>query len=141
MTDPTKYVRQMYQNALSGVLKVYDGQAPADVRKTTDARQIVYAVINTSWEKEPIKNCEYFRFTVTLELFAEFKEYGSSTPVDDAADKILQIMEPPDSKDNPAIGGGYAVSLTELPAVANTSYRDDAFAIWQKTLILQHLIS
>lgn len=138
MNDPTKYVRQMYLNTLVDIIPVYDGMAPADASG-------IYAVIDTSWTREGVKNCNYYRFTVNLELNQEFKEYGSSKGVDDKADQIISMMMPDNRADYPSLGGGYAQSEVLLPAVSNAAFTSVAgnsvLAIWQKKLTIIHIIS
>lgn len=136
--DPTKYVRKMYVDALNGVITVYDGMAPADASG-------VYAVIDTSWTREGIKNGNYYRFTVNLEINQEYKEYGSSEGVDLKADQILDIIMPDLRADYPTMGGGFAQNEVLLPAITNTAFTSVAgssvMAIWQKRLTIIHVIS
>jgi len=136
MTDPTKYVRKMYYDSLIDVVPVYDGMPPAD-------HVTIYAVIiSTSWTLEPAtKGCTIFRFVVNLELYQEFKEYGSSVGVDDKADQIIAIMCPQSVNSLPSIGGGYHQNEVKLPFIENDSGRNDALAIWRKKIQLVHIIS
>jgi hypothetical protein len=136
--DPTKYVRKMYFDSLNEVITVYDGMAPADATG-------IYVVIDTSWTREGIKNGNYYRFTVNLEINAEFKEYGSSEPVDLLSDQILDIIMPDLRADYPSVGGGFAQNEVLLPAISNAAFTSVAgssvMAIWQKKLTIVHIIS
>lgn len=135
MTDPTKYVRKLYADALSGILTIYDGMAPADASG-------IYGVIDTSWTLEPAtKRCTIFRFQVNLEITEEFKEYGSSVNVDNKCDAIIAIMCPQDVTQLPTMSGGYSQQEVKIPAISNDAFQNDAFAIWRKKIQLIHIIS
>ena len=131
MTDPTKYVRKMYFDELNAdVIKVYDGLAPTSATG-------IYAVIDTSFLVQPItKGCRVYRFTVNLDIYEEFPEYGSSVGVDNKADQILSIMF-----GTPTIAGGYTVTESILQSVQNTAFQNDRFAIWNKKITIVHVIS
>lgn len=95
MTDPNRYIRQMYLTQLYGVISVYDQKAPPDVVPP-------YAVIrNISKSKEPIK-CILWRCDVTIDLYAEFTEIGNTAVLDEITDDILT-----------------AVTVAPLPTVPN----------------------
>ena len=131
--DPTKYVRKMYVNALEGIIKVYDGMAPADATG-------IYAVMDTAWTREGAKNCNYYRFTVNLEINQEFKEYGNSEGVDGICDDILELMMPLNSSGYLTVVGFSQDEIT-LESGSNDAFQNDALVVFRKTITINHFLS
>ena len=98
MTDPNRFIRQMYLTELYGVTAVYDQKAPPDAAAP-------YAVIrNITKTKEPVK-CIMWRCDVDIDLYAEFTEIGNTAGLDELTDDILT-----------------AVTTRPLPAIENFSH-------------------
>lgn len=134
MKDPTKAVRTMYVNGLEDIVTLYDGIAPEDASGT-------YGVITaTSFIRQAIKNDNYFKFSVTVEIHQEFNNDGNSEGVDAICNDMLEILMPLNSSGYLSIDG-FNQSEVTLENGANDAFQNDAMVIFRKTITLNHFLS
>ena len=82
MTDPTRYIREMYVTGFYGVCKCYDQKAPTNAVTP-------YAVIRTVTKTKERNKTTLWRCDVTIDLFQEFTEIGNTAGLDEITDDIL----------------------------------------------------
>jgi len=135
MKDPTKYVRQMYKSAFedNSICDCYDGIAPSS------ASGLYAVIVTTSWSRQPIKSIDAVRFTVNVEIYEEFNEYGNSEGVDNASDTLLELLVPLTS--GYLAVAGFDIMETTTESITNDSGVNDAVVTFRKTIVLNHLIT
>lgn len=136
MKDATRAMREMYINGLAAFFPVYDGMAPTDTVP-------LYGIITaTSFTKLPIKMANAQHFTVTLEIYQEFNEVGNSEGVDAAAEQVLQVMIPLNSKLHLPISGFSNDDVVSVSGRNDTgAMANKAFAVFRKVLNITHAIT
>ena len=82
MTDPTRYIREMYVTGFYGVCACYDQKAPTTATPP-------YAVIRNVGKTKVAVKCTVWQCDVTIDLYAEFTEIGNTAVLDAITDDIL----------------------------------------------------
>jgi len=86
MIDPTRYIRKAVVNALAGVVTVYD--------RPPGSATTPYAVIGVTVQQLPVKTSKFYRASIIITIYNEFREYAGRKSVDEITDGILGIMVP-----------------------------------------------
>lgn len=85
MIDPARYVRKAVIEGLRAQsINAY--QAPPSSAVTP------YCVVTVGYEQLAVKVCRHYRVRISIELYAEFREDGSSKQIDELTDTIFDVM-------------------------------------------------
>lgn len=136
MRDPTTAMRTMYYSALSTIVTLYEGMAPADASGT-------YAVITaTNFQREPaIKQVFSCTFSTTFEIYQEFVENGNSEGVDTIADQICDAIIPIDQNGYLLTVTGFSISDIVLSSGSNDAFQIASLVTFRKTITIVHSLT
>ena len=85
MTEPNRFIREMYVTELTGIVNVYDQKAPTGAVTP-------YAVLaDIRREQMPLKG-EYYKCTTTLNLYHEFNELGNTEALDALSEDVINVI-------------------------------------------------
>jgi hypothetical protein len=132
--DIAANLRKAYIAALTGVITVYDSQADAGAVPP-------YAVV-TDVDYEPIynKSMNFYRATVTLELYEESIRGGGMSALDNLAGAIAGIIAPVSSNDLVAVDSSVHVGA-KLLSMNNDRQATDSINIFRKICRFTHYIT
>jgi hypothetical protein len=132
MTDPARYLRQTYSQALQGTCIVYDTLAPVGA-------SLPYAVIKVSFNGIPVKESSMYRCSVNLQLFAEAGEYIGQKVLDEIGDAVITAMIKKGNSTYLTVSGFDHIGA-KVVSISNDFNQDDAKTIMTKTLIIEHTL-
>ncbi len=88
MTDPTRYIRKAIVNALAATLTVYD-RPPGSAAPP-------YGVIGVTLQQLPYRGIKFYRASIIITIYNEFREYAGRKAADELSDAVLEVMVPND---------------------------------------------
>jgi len=89
MIDPTRYIRKAVVNALASIVTVYD--------RPPGSAATPYAVIGVTYNQLPVKGVKFYKASIVITIYNEFREYAGRKVVDEISDGILGVMVPNDN--------------------------------------------
>ena len=129
-------MRKLYVGVFATLgVPVYDGMAPASANGK-------YAVItDTSFGRAAIKQENYCEFTVSIDIYQEFKENSNSEGVDATGNAMLEIILPLSSKSYLPMDG-FRQNDVRLQNIANDAYQSSSVTVThRKRISILHLLN